>query len=62
MAFLSGKEADNVFKYIGLEAEHYQNDILLRQQEYTMAMQMTLMPPIRKMWINDDLDKHEKNF
>ena len=37
---LCGKEADNAFKYIGLDVEHAEDGILLHQHEYTLAMQM----------------------
>ena len=59
-AFLRGKEADNAFNYIGLNIEHVEDGILLHQHEYTLAMQMIPMSPIRKMRIHDDLNESEK--
>ena len=59
-AFLCGKEADNAFKYIGLDVEHAEDGILLHQHEYTLAMQMIPVSPIRKMRSHDDLNESEK--
>ena len=61
-AFLCGKEADNAFKYIGLDVEHAEDGILLHQHEYTLAMQMIPVSPIRKMRIKDDLTRVKRQL
>ena len=57
--YISGKEGENTFKYIGLEIEHMENAIILHQSAYIDTLSKICLPASRSARKFDDLSKDE---
>jgi transposase InsO family protein len=57
--YVSGKEAEDSFKYIGLEIEHHENGITVHQNPYIDELRNITVTPARLARKTDELNKEE---